>query len=83
MSDKSFDIKNMFNEPDFTVNPQKYIDRLRSLLGEADEYIKSLEAQAEKQEGLGKILYMSQVVFSEYQRELIRQTINAIEFYSK
>jgi len=83
MSDENFDIKNMFNEPNFNVNPQKYIVRLRDLLGKADKYIKSLEVQVKDKSGMDQIMYMGQIIFCEYQKGVLYQMINSLEFYSK
>lgn len=83
MEGKDFDIRIMFNEPEFKVEPQKYINKLRSLLREANEYIKALELEAENKDGMEKIIYRCQIVLSEFQRENIQQMINSLEFYTK
>lgn len=83
MYDKNFDIRKMFNEPEFKVNPEKYIERLKKLLGDANKSIKSLEIEVEKQEGVLKVFIMSQIVMSEYFRDMIKQMISALEFSSR
>lgn len=83
MNDKKFDISAMFNEPDFQVDPQKYIEKLKNLLSEANKEIDALNENANKAQGMDKIFQLSIIVFNEYQRDIIQQLINTITFYTR
>lgn len=83
MENNNFDIRNMFNEPEFKVDPQKYIERFKKLLEDMDQYIDDIKNKIKKAEGLEFFMYSGMLILSEFQRENIKQMINCLNFYSK
>ncbi|HDK7180737.1 TPA: hypothetical protein PTW06_003657 [Clostridium botulinum] len=83
MENKEFDIKNLFAEPNFTVDTQKYIKRYKKLLNDIENYINNLEVKIQNETGIAVFGLTSELILAEYQKELIKQVMNNFNFYSK
>ncbi|EKN42986.1 hypothetical protein [Clostridium botulinum] len=83
MENKEFDIKKLFAEPNFSVDPQKYIKRYKKLLNDIEGYINNLEVKIQNETGIAVFGLTSELILAEYQKELIKQVMNNFNFYSK
>ncbi|NFC90732.1 hypothetical protein EXM84_05140 [Clostridium botulinum] len=83
MENQEFDIKKLFTKPNFSVDPQKYINRYKKLLNDIEGYINNLEVKIQNEEGIAVFGLTSELILAEYQKELIKQVMNNFNFYSK
>lgn len=83
MENKEFDIKNLFTEPNFSVDPQKYINSYKKLLNDIEGYINNLKVKIQNEEGIAVFGLTSELILAEYQKELIKQCMNSFSFYNK
>lgn len=78
-----FDLEKILKEPEFKIDPQKYIDRYKNLISEIDQYIGNTKQKIKASDGIMAFGYRSELIFAEFQRETIQQMINCLNFYSK
>lgn len=83
MQDKKFNIEKLFIEPEFRVDPQKYINRYKELLNDINEYIEALKIKIQNEDGIAVFGLTGELILAEYQKEIIEQSMNSLNFYSK
>lgn len=79
----NFNLEDMMKEPDFTVNPEKYITRLEALLKDIDIYIKDVKSNIDKQSIPGIFGDSFNLIMTELQRETIINTIQCLKYSNR
>ncbi|MBV4417183.1 hypothetical protein [Clostridium tyrobutyricum] len=74
--------QDMFNDPKFEVDAEKYISRYKNLIKAMDKYMKDLQVRIDKADIGESFMLLAEKITLDYQKEFVNQTINSLNFYN-